>query len=163
MDKIIKTDTFGKDFPDSASFSDRALLSDYYDLQITKISIYYDKELKIIKGFLAYYLYKTKNELIEGRKNVFLPENANSIETKEFCCEINDYIKSIGGSFSTLGYLESLVFTTNMDNIMKIGEESPHSSRFSLKISNKEIPICLFGEYIKFNSNLNMEFIWKFY
>lgn len=152
MDKIIKTDIFGKDFPDSISFSDRSLLFDYYDLQINKIAIYYDKDLNIIKGFLANYLYKTKNELLEGSKNVVLPENTNSFEIKEFCCEINDYIKSIGGSFSTLGYLESLIFTTNMDKIMKIGEETPHSSRFSLKITNTEIPICLFGEYIQLNS-----------
>ncbi len=144
---MVKKVFFGQTFPDSIAFSDRFLLPFLYDLQIIKITIFYDRNIKVIKGFHTVYYSKTEQTIIEGQKNVILNEDSDKIEAKEFICNTNDFIKSIGGSMSNAGILESLTLASNMDIVYKIGNESQDCLRFSLKIASYEIPICLYGEY----------------
>ena len=147
---MVKTEFHGKSLPNSTTFSDRSLLPLLYDLQIIKMKIFFDQNLKHIKGFQAFYYCKTTQNIIEGGKNVLLKEDPDKIEIKEFICNPNDFIKLIAGSMSEAEILESLTLTTNMDAVYKVGEESLNSFHFKLNIETNEIPICLYGEYSNF-------------
>ena len=145
----MKSDFYGKSLPNSTPFSDRALMGSSYDFQIIKLTLFYDPIHKFLKGFQALYS-KNRSQTLEGAKNAIIIENLDKIEQSEFVCSENDFVRSIGGSVSNKGFVESLIITSNTDVVFKVGEESTHCFRFSLNIEENEIPICLFGEYSNF-------------
>lgn len=125
-----------------------------------------DQVNKFIKGFQATYISKNTSTVREGAKNFIIDESLDKVEATEFVCDENDYVRSVGGSVSNKGYLESLIITSNMDIVFKIAEESPHCFRFSLNIDQNEIPICFFGEYSNYYGKkfifLKYKYIWFF-
>lgn len=143
----MRSDSYGKTLPNSTPFSDRAALESLYDLQIVQMEVFYDRVRKFIKGFQAGYQSQTGSKTIKGSPNYELAAESEDCEKLEFICSGGDYIKGISGSVSTKGFVESLILTSNMDVVWKVGEESARGFRFSLNIEQDEIAICLFGEY----------------
>lgn len=156
----MKSDFYGKTLPNSTPFSDRGIMGSSYDLQIIKLTVFYDPIHKFLKGFQALYSKNNRSQTLEGARNAIFIENLDKIEKSEFACSENDFFRSIGGSVSSKGLVESLIITSNTDVVFKVGEESPHCFRFSLNIAENEIPICLFGEYSIF---IGMNFFFLFF
>lgn len=72
------------------------------------------------------------------------------LKTDEITFDTEDYLKSIEGGFSDKNLINFLIFNSEKGKSIRVGINKTESlEKFNLTVEKEEVPVCLFGKYIK--------------
>lgn len=72
------------------------------------------------------------------------------LKSDEITFDKDDYLKSIEGGFSNKNFIEYLILHSEKGISNQIGiKKNEDCEKFNLAVEKVEVPVCLFGKYIK--------------
>ncbi|EAS06900.2 hypothetical protein TTHERM_00726200 (macronuclear) [Tetrahymena thermophila SB210] len=138
---------------DSRDFNDRAILKRKYNLKIVSITVYLNKELRIINGLRCEYaesedIFTKEQKIVKGKDNVFGSDSSSKVKVK---MDKDDYLQNISVIYDIKEKLiRQITFISAKNQIYVTGEvdQSQKDKQYEkqqLNISQQEYPVCVFG------------------